>query len=540
METFALRPYQQRAIDQLMTWFEQNPSGNPCLCMPGGSGKSVVIASIVKDALQNWPETRVLMLVHNKKLIQQNAEKLRAMWPGAPLGIYSAGLKKRQIGEPITYAGIMSVGKIANRLGHQDLIIVDEAHCISNEESGTYRKLIADLTAINPNLRIIGLSASPYRVGQGMLTDGDSAIFSDILYPVTIEELLYLGALCPLSSKATHHKLDKSGLHTRQGDYIPSEMNERFNTDANNVAVAMEAIARAGDRKHWMVFCSGVQHSIDFAECLTSMGVPAHAITTQDSSDDEDRKLHEFETGVVRALCNFGKYTTGYDFPALDCILFLRATKSPGLYLQCAVRGMRPNPDKENCLVLDFAGVVAENGPITAVKPPKKAGSGNGESPVKLCDECGELVHPTAKTCPACGHEFPPPKEKHYTLHNDDIMGVSGTEMDVSAWTWRVKTSRTTGIEMLMVSYYAGLTDMPIKEYICINHEGYAGQKAMRLLAEISRHAGVDSTQLHLPTTGAIADMMTAAKPPRQIEYKKDGKFHNVIKRTWDDTNTNA
>ena len=114
-------------------------------------------------------------------------------------------------------------------------------------------------------------------------------------------------------------------------------------------------------------------------------------------------------------------------------------------------------------------------------------------------------------------------------------MGISGTEMDVSAWTWRVKQSRVTGIEMLMVSYYAGLTDMPIKEYICINHEGYAGQKAMRLLAEISRHAGVDSTQLHLPTTGAIADMMTAAKPPRQIEYKKDGKFYNVIKRTWDD-----
>lgn len=78
-----------------MSWFEQNPSGNPCLCMPGGSGKSVVIASIVKDALQKWPKTRVLMLVHNKKLIQQNAEKLRAMWPGAPLGIYSAGLKKR-------------------------------------------------------------------------------------------------------------------------------------------------------------------------------------------------------------------------------------------------------------------------------------------------------------------------------------------------------------------------------------------------------------------------------------------------------------
>ena len=530
-----LREYQSRSIHQLYDWFKKNKTGNPCLCMPGGSGKSVVIASIVKDALQNWPETRVLMLVHNKKLIQQNAEKLRCMWPNAPLGIYSAGLKRRDIGEPITYAGIMSVSNLANKIGHQDLIIVDEAHCISNEESGTYRKLISDLKEINQNVRIIGLSASPYRVGQGMLTDGNSAIFSDILYPVTIEELLYLGALCPLSSKSTQHKLDKLGLHVRQGDYISSEMNERFNTNENNTAVALEAIARAGDRKHWMVFCSGVQHSIDFAKCLTDLGIPAHAITTKDSAEEEDRKLREFENGTVRALCNFGKYTTGYDFAALDCILFLRATKSPGLYLQCAVRGMRPHHEKENCLVLDFAGVVAENGPITAIKPPKRGGDGTGEAPVKVCDECGELVHPSVMICPECGTQFPEPVKKVLHLRDDDIMGNERSTLEVTSWGWRKHTSRSTGKEMLAVTYYGALSDKPITEYLPVAHDGFAGQKAMRELVAMERSAGAQ-------ITGTITDegwmdsaavKMALSQPPALIEYRMDGKYPRVLNREW-------
>lgn len=531
--TIQLRPYQQRAIAQLMEWFVKNPTGNPCLCMPGGSGKSVVIASIVKSALQSWPETKVLMLVHNKKLIQQNADKLRRMWPNAPLGIYSAGLKKRQIGEPITYAGIMSVGKRAKELGHQDIVIVDEAHCISNEESGTYRRLLAELQEINPALRVIGLSASPYRVGQGMLTDGEFAIFSDILYPVSIEELLRLGALCPLSSKATHHKLDRDGLHTRHGDYISAEMNERFNTKENNAAVAMEAITRAGERKHWMVFCSGVQHSIDFAECLNNIGVSAHAITTRDSAEDEDRKLKEFESGKVKALCNFGKYTTGYDFPALDCIIFLRATKSPGLYLQCAVRGMRPNTGKENCLVLDFAGVVSENGPITAIRPPRKSAKGDGDVPVKECKQCGELVNPTVAICPACGHAFPPPAEKPLSLHHDDIMGIEPKVMNVDMWMWKAHTSRTSGKKMLKLTYYGSLSATPVTEYFPVLHDGYAGDTARSSVALIAQRSGVDYKSL--TDIDISAKTLQQGKPPEKIQYRRDGSFFRVMRRKWAD-----
>ena len=121
-----LREYQQRTIDQLYDWFGAGNVGNPCLVLPTGSGKSHIVAALCKDALQNWPETRVLMLTHVKELISQNAAKMREHWPNAPMGIYSAGLRSKRLGEPITFAGIQSVRKKAALLGHVDLVLVDE------------------------------------------------------------------------------------------------------------------------------------------------------------------------------------------------------------------------------------------------------------------------------------------------------------------------------------------------------------------------------------------------------------------------------
>jgi DNA repair protein RadD len=113
-----LRDYQQRTIDQLYAWFSAGNAGNPCVVMPTGAGKSHIVAALCKDAIHNWPETRILMLTHVKELISQNAEKMRLHWPGAPLGIYSAGLGSKRLDEPITFAGIQSIRKRASGRPH--------------------------------------------------------------------------------------------------------------------------------------------------------------------------------------------------------------------------------------------------------------------------------------------------------------------------------------------------------------------------------------------------------------------------------------
>ena len=129
-----LREYQQRSIDQLYAWFEHNQQGNPCLVLPTGSGKSHIIAALCKNALQEYPETRILMLTHVRELIEQNAQKMREHWRNTPLGIYSAGLRRKELGEPITFAGIQSIRTKANDIGHIDLILVDECHLISHKD----------------------------------------------------------------------------------------------------------------------------------------------------------------------------------------------------------------------------------------------------------------------------------------------------------------------------------------------------------------------------------------------------------------------
>lgn len=478
------------------------------------------------------------MLVSQKELLEQNAEKMRQHWPGAPLGIYSAAVGKRQLGQAITFAGIQSVAKKAHLLGHVDLVIVDECHQISHKEEGSYRTLIAALTAINPALRVIGQTATPFRLGHGLITD-KPALFDALIEPVTIEELIYKGFLSVLRSKVTRTLLDTTGVHKRGGEYIEAELQAAVDTDPINAAVVDEVVERAGDRRSWLFFCSGVKHSENIRDMLRARGITAETVTGATPKSERERIIADFKAGKIKALTNASVLTTGFDAPNIDLIVMLRPTMSASLYIQMVGRGLRLKDHTDHCLVLDFAGAVAQHGPITAVKPPKKAGSGNGEAPVKLCDDCGELVHPSVKVCPACGHEFPPPKEKEFRLHTDDIMGISGTDMEVSAWTWRVKASRKTGDEMLMVSYYGGLSDPPITEYICINHDGYAGHKAARLLAEISRSAGID-TSATLPTCEAIAGLMTTGKPPRLIEYKREGKFHRIMRREWDEQPTNA
>lgn len=531
-----LRDYQRRAIDQLYAWFEAGNQGNPCLVLPTGAGKSHIVAALCKEALQQWPETRVLMLTHVKELIEQNAEKMRQHWPGAPMGIYSASIGKRQLGEPITFAGIQSVRDKAKLLGHVDLIVIDECHLVSHKDEGGYRKLIDALMAINPNLRVIGLTATPYRLGHGLITD-KPALFDDLIEPVSIEELIYKGHLSTLRSKLTATMLSTEGVHKRGGEYIESELQAAVDTDEQNQRVVDEVLRFAGNRKSWLFFCAGVQHAEHICEVLRQRGVVAECVTGATPKAERERILFAFKLGAIQALTNANVLTTGFDAPGIDLIAMLRPTMSAGLYVQMAGRGLRVAPGKTDCLVLDFAGVVSTHGPITAVQPPKKSGDKAGEAPSKTCEACGEICHAAVQSCPACGHAFPPPAPKPLTLHTDDIMGLEGQQMPVTSWAWREHTGRTTGRRMLAVTYYGALSDVPVTEYLPIIHPGYAGDKAMRGFIHMAEQSGAMLGEMMQQDPAealpSIAHAMTQSRPPASIEYRKDGKFHRVLNRTW-------
>ena len=517
----------------LYDWLEKN-TGHPCVVLPTGSGKSIVIAELCRRAITEWPETHIVMLTRSVELINQNAEKLRSIWPGAPMGIYSASAGKKQLGEPITIGGPLSIVRVTKRIGHCDLLLVDEAHDISHKDEGSYRKIINELMAINPSMRVIGFTASPFRLGHGMITD-KPAIFDALIEPVSIEELIFKGYLATLRSKQTSFKLDTSSVHKRGGDFIESELQAAVDTSDNNEAMIDEVIKRSDGRKSWMFFATGVEHAQHLRDILLSRGISAVSVIGDMAKKDREQSIADFKSGKITAITQVGCLNVGFDHPAIDLLVMARPTMSPGLYLQQAGRGMRPNAGKADCLVLDFAGVVETHGPITNVQPPKKsAGDGEGEAPVKVCDACGELVHISAMTCPACGAAFPEPVKKAMVLRNDDIMGLDGQELEVSSWSWREHTSKASGKQMLAVTYYGGLSDPAVTEYLAITHDGSVGQFAVQKLIAIAERAQIVRGGLNVPTMIEIVQNMNNATPPSMIEYRKDGKFFKVTRRKWE------
>ena len=520
-----LRPYQRRAIDQLYEWLRKN-DGHPCLVLPTGSGKSVIIAELCREAIQNYPETRILMLTHVRELLEQNHNKLRTLWPNAPVGLYSAGLNRKELSEPITFAGIQSIHKKALQVGHVDIVIIDEAHLVNHKDEGGYREFLKELEAINPSVRIIGLTASPYRLGHGLITD-KPAIFDDLIEPVSIEELHALGFLSNLRSKVTKQHFDLSGVHKRGGEYIESELQEAVDTDVKNRSVIDEVILRAGDRKAWLLFCAGVDHAIHVRDVLREKGITAEVVTGDTPSAERRQILTDYKAGKIRALTSVAVLTTGFDYPDIDLIALLRPTMSPGLYLQMAGRGFRVKSHTDHCLVLDFAGIIEQHGPVTAIRTPKKFEEGKGIPPSKECPECGEIIAAQCRICTSCGYEFPiKDKDDILELRNDDIMGKDLPEMKVAHWDWQLTTSKSSGKEMLVVTYYGGISDTPIREYLCVYHGGVVGDKSKKLLMDIAKKAGV----------GDLSDTknLDRGRHPSVVKYQKDGKFFRVVERIWE------
>lgn len=420
IQPFKLHWFQEEAIHSIYNYFQTN-SGNPIVAMPTGTGKSFVIAGFVRNVLQAWPNQRFLMLTHVKELIDQNARRLTQAWPQAPLGIYSAGLNARDVMHPIIFGGVASVANAVELIGHRDLLLIDECHLVGLKESAQYLQIIRGLKLINPWLKVIGFTATPFRMGQGRLTEPMEdrktgatlePIFSDVCYDVTgleaFNRLIAEGYLAPLIPKKTGTELDVSNvsINYANGDYSQKALQNAVDQDPINQAAVQELCTYGQDRRKWLVFASGIEHSEHLAEMLRAYGVPAAAIHSKISDGERDQRLADFRSGRLRALTNNNVLTTGFDVPEIDLIGMLRPTTSVVLWVQMLGRGTRPADGKRNCLVLDFAGNTRRLGPINDPIIPKQRGKGTGEVPVKICDACGTYNHTRATHCAGCGAEF--------------------------------------------------------------------------------------------------------------------------------------
>ena len=177
--SLSLRPYQAAAINAIYNYYAAH-TGNCLVIVPTAGGKSLVMASFIEGVLKSYPDQRILIVTHVRELIEQNHAELIKLWPQAPAGIYSAGLKKREISAQILFAGIQSIHKHVYGVQQCDLVLIDEAHLIPRSSNTMYRSFLDGLKRLNPMLKVIGLTATPYRLDSRRLHEGEDAIFTDI------------------------------------------------------------------------------------------------------------------------------------------------------------------------------------------------------------------------------------------------------------------------------------------------------------------------------------------------------------------------
>lgn len=313
--TLSLRPYQRAAIEALYDYFSAS-SGNPLVVMPTGTGKSLCIAGFTREAIAAYGDTRVLILTHVKELIQQNFMALLRAWPEAPAGIYSAGLSRRDIHAQILFAGIQSIHRHARQVQRCDLVLIDEAHLLGRGDSGMYRSFLAQLNEINAGLlKIVGFTATPYRLDSGMLHEGKDRLFTDIAFQVPVLEMIQQGYLCPVVPKQTSTQLDVGGVGTRGGEFIAKDLEAAVDRDEVTRAAVAEIVQHGEGRGSWLVFCSGVAHARHVRDAIREHGISAETVTGDTPGPERDGILAAFKAGRLRCVTNANVLTTGFDAP---------------------------------------------------------------------------------------------------------------------------------------------------------------------------------------------------------------------------------
>lgn len=452
---YKLRPYQQEAVNTTIQHFRKEKSP-AVIVLPTGAGKSLVIAELARVA-----RGRVLVLAHVRELVEQNHHKYKSF--NLEAGIYSAGLKKKEAEQKVIFGSIQSIAR-AEEDFFQDfsLLVIDECHRVSVATDTQYFQVISKLQARNPELCILGLTATPYRLGLGWIYNYNShtqklqtteeRFFKKCIYELTIGYMIKNGYLTrPIKIDSPVACYDFSSLKMHATGYPLSQV-EAVLKDQKRITptIIKNIIELSAERHGVMIFTSSVNHAVEIMQNLPPF-ISALVVGDTESREREEI-IAAFKARELKFLVNVSVLTTGFDAPHVDVIAILRPTESVSLYQQIIGRGLRLSDGKQDCLILDYTGqghdlyspeieddkphkesvrvqipcpqcgivnefwgLVDENGVVLEHFGRKCKGA--FEDPVtltlapcnfrfrfKLCDDCGEENDIAARICQACEH----------------------------------------------------------------------------------------------------------------------------------------
>lgn len=484
------RHYQVDAVNAAFTFFDNSsPGDNPLIVMPTGSGKSVVVALFIQEVFKRYGPQRIIVLTHVKELIEQNYEKLQQVAPDIDAGINSASVGRRDTEHAVLFAGIQSVYKKALELDAFKVMIIDECHLVSRKNESMYQTFLQQQRLKNPNLRVVGLTATHYRLDSGLLTEGDNRIFTDVCYELTIDALIpeYLS---PLVSKGGLEQVDFSDVRTQMGEYVDKDVETAFLPVLNNVLA--EIISYGKTRSNWLIFTPTVVLAHKVAERLQASSINAEALDGSMKKEQRNEIIDGYKFGITQCLVSVGVLTTGFDAPQTDLIAILIATKSPGRLVQICGRGMRQAPGKENCLVLDYGRNIERHGAINTIRPKRKTNTATRKTeividgqPTRECPQCETVLSVFEKTCPNCGYKWPLIDINiDEVASNADIIQDKALISPIEIIDWCFARHDKAGKpSSIRVSYFDNGGYL-CSEWVCLWHQGFAKKKALEWLQQ--------------------------------------------------------
>lgn len=439
-----LRPYQEECGVALMN--DISNKGNPILQLPTGAGKSLIIADIARRCKERWGGIKILVLTHRAKLVEQDADKFRKL--GIIPSIYCAELKRKEIGQ-FTLGTILSVARHADLFKNFHLVIVDEVQMINNDNEGSYRKFLAQL----PNAKIVGLSATPFRL-KGGACYGQDRLFNRLAYKIGFADLVRQGYLTPPVNYDANADDNFADMRITAGDFNKDDMNRHFNRIVEKSCA--DLVKRMANRHYVLVFACSIVHANAIVECLNKMGEKAMVYHSELSLEEDKLVINRFENKQFKYLVSIDKLGVGFDAPFVDGLGLMRPTMSRALAIQQLGRGSRLYEGKENFLVADYAGNIRRHNlldpdsydvPWESISKTKR--KGNNDAPSKVCPHCQAICATRTTTC-QCGYKFPP----KLTVKADTQKQVEEDKVPIQIWNASIEHNEKHNYVKLLVGNF--------------------------------------------------------------------------------------
>jgi DNA repair protein RadD len=535
---FSLRSYQIKALDAID--HDLRNEKEVLLSAIMGAGKTVMTARLINKYWKTT-ERRFLVLAHKKELVEQFENTFQRFTdiPSFGIGVICAGLNRKELNGRLTIGTVQTFANLANEYQGADLLVVDECHNVDINNGSQYAEVIRILRSKVPSMRILGITATPFRLGHGFIFGDKCRPKSKNLFPrlnhrITYEELKTAGHLVPLKGKVAHADSLTEDLKEVQvnGDYVLNQLGDVMTREIHMETAREAILEHCQSFKRVCVFCVTIDHAEKLRDLL-NQDEPCTTVHSQLSSIERYGNLEGWKSGRYRICTSINILAEGFDFPPLDCLVFVRPTVSARLYLQAVGRVLRTAPGKEFGFLMDLTDNTARFGTdldSVRVDIPKAAIKEFEEKNKlwKLCPMCSKECHKAVRICPECGHEFYVPEvleaESVPEMHDIEFAKKPPVIVDVVDMETAVHHSKNDKFLGRVMLYYDDY-GLFVSVWFCFEdfYSGYAVQKG--------RERWEEFTDAPYPIDiEDFQELRHELRRPARMELDMSGKYPEILR----------